>query len=145
MKTRKIKLNPLFNPPITKTDDIELYPNGIFDFNITKILEDIEDGILIPVIEKISLHDWFREHYESTSLDESFVMRANIEIPVIQAEIRIGRYELIDGNHRMAKANHTRVSFITSYKISGEQLANYCNTKRGYEAYVKYWNEKLKG
>jgi len=62
---------------------------------------------------------------------------------VLQAEIRAGTYNIIDGNHRMEKARREGVEWIDSYKIKGEQLVPYFIKKKGYEAFVEYWNSKL--
>ena len=57
--------------------------------------------------------------------------------------MRINKYQIIDGNHRMQKAFDNGRTYINSYKLSGEQLANYLTSKEQYEAYVLYWNGKL--
>lgn len=67
----------------------------------------------------------------------------DINKPVLQAEIRPGMFEIIDGNHPMEKAYRENIEFINSYKLKGEQLLAFFTDKRGYEAFVKYWNSKL--
>lgn len=45
-KKRKIKLNPHYIPlPIQEGD--EIYPNGIFQLNISRVLIEIEQGRLV--------------------------------------------------------------------------------------------------
>ncbi len=61
----------------------------------------------------------------------------------IQAEIRPGMFEIIDGNHRMERAYRDSVEFVDSYKLRGEQLLLYFADVRGYKAFVEYWNSKL--
>jgi len=67
----------------------------------------------------------------------------DVNKPVIQAEIRPGMFEIIDGNHRIEKALRDGMEFIDSYKIRGEQLLSYFADERGYKAFVEYWNSKL--
>jgi len=59
MNNRKIKLNKHYVPlPSHKGD--EIYPNGIFKFNISKILEYIADGKLNLEIESINISAWLK-------------------------------------------------------------------------------------
>lgn len=76
-------------------------------------------------------------------IDENHLPKVDITKPVIQAEIRPGRYEIIDGNHRLEKAYRDNIETINSYKLKGEQLVKYFIETRGYEAFVEYWNSKL--
>lgn len=47
-KTQKLKLQKNYTPKVQNSEEIEIYPNGIFKFFISKIIEDIEDGIFQP-------------------------------------------------------------------------------------------------
>ena len=67
----------------------------------------------------------------------------DINKTVLQAEIRAGAYNIIDGNHRLEKARREGVELINSYKIKGEQLLPYFIKKKAYAAFVEYWNSKL--
>lgn len=64
--------------------------------------------------------------------------------PVILAEIAPGRYNLIDGNHRMEKARRAGSEYIMAYKVKMEQHIRFLATYKGYSAFVEYWNGKLK-
>ncbi|QOY37173.1 hypothetical protein AWH56_005915 [Anaerobacillus isosaccharinicus] len=140
-KKRKIKLNPHFTPyPIQEGD--EIYPNGIFHFNISRILIEIENGSLVVEQERIDVKEWFRTHYRGR-VNEDHLPTVDISKPVIQAEIRSNMFEVIDGNHRMEKAYREGVPFIDSYKLYGEQLLPFFIDVRGYNAFVEYWNSKL--
>jgi hypothetical protein len=53
---------------------------------------------------------------------------------VILAEISPGRYNLIDGNHRVAKARREGVSSVLAYRCL-EHVA-FLTSARAYEKYV---------
>ena len=54
-------------------------------------------------------------------LTESHIDRTDITVPLILAEISPGRYNVIDGNHRLEKACRMGVDYITAYKLKPEQ------------------------
>lgn len=140
-KSRKLKLDINYKPIPTNVGD-EIYPNGIFNFNISKMLEHITAGKLEAEIELIKVSEWFKRHVRG-SVNEDHLPTVDITKPVLQAEIRPGVFEIIDGNHRIEKACRNDVEFVNSYKLKGEQLVAYFADVRGYKAYVEYWNSKL--
>jgi len=68
----------------------------------------------------------------------------DISTPVILAEISPGRYNLIDGNHRMEKARRMGVKNLVAYKLNVEQHIPFLTSKKAYLAYIEYWNSKLR-
>ncbi len=138
---REIKIDPSFTPCDAKEGD-EIYPNGIFHFNISRILEDIESGKLEVIREQFDVKEWFRLRDEG-SINEDHMPNVVLSSPVIQAEISNNRFNIIDGNHRMAKAHREGIPFIDSYKILGPQLPQYLISKKAYESFINYWNSKL--
>ena len=139
--SRKITLNEHYSPIPTNVGD-EIYPIGLFRFNITKIYEHINDGALSMDEELIDVSKWFTNHYRG-SVNEDHLPAVDVTRMVIQAEIRPGMYEIIDGNHRMEKAYREGVKNINSYKFQGEQLIPYFINKQAYITFVDYWNTKL--
>lgn len=137
----KIKLNNNYKPlPVSEGD--EIYPNGIFNFSISRIIEHINSGELEVEKERINVKEWFKRHMQS-SVNEEHLPTVDVNKPIIKAEIRPGMFEIIDGNHRIEKAFRDGVEFIDSYKLKGEQLLPYFADVRGYRAFVEYWNSKL--
>ena len=60
-----------------------------------------------------------KEIYKSfSSIDESHVDSVDISLPVLLAKISPGRYNLIDGNHRMEKARRIGVSSMPASKLN---------------------------
>jgi hypothetical protein len=135
-----LKVDIDFNPCPADIGD-ELYPNGIFEFNITKMLEHIQRTPVGIAVEDVTVCDFPRDF---SSINESHVDSTDISITVILAEISPGRYNLIDGNHRMEKARRTGVKNLVAYKLSVEQHMPFLTSKKAYLAYIEYWNSKLR-
>ena len=137
---KKLIADDSFTPcPIN--DDDELYPNGIFVFNITKLLEHIEKNPNEIDLVKVEVADFSGSF---SSIDESHVDSVEVSRPVILAEIAPGHYNLIDGNHRMEKARTMRTKSIFAYKLNVKQHLQFLTEKKAYLAYIEYWNRKVK-
>ena len=136
-----MKLNKKFTP-ISETAE-EVY-GGFLQFNISAIIQDIASKKLIVDKKRIHIKNWFKEHsIEFGVINKEHLPSVDLSVPIIQAELRINKYEIIDGNHRMQKAFDNGRIYINSYQIKGEQLANYLMSKEQYESYIRYWNEKV--
>lgn len=136
----RLALDPRFRPCEAQGGE-ELYPNGIFEFNITRLLSYIAtSGKFRP--ESVSLSEIV---YGGTSpeLNELTIASAALSRPVILAEISPGRYNLIDGNHRLAKARRQGVPSIAAYRIRCPENVAFLTSTRAYEAYIEYWNSKV--
>lgn len=136
---KMLKVDNDFVPCPVATGD-ELFPNGIFEFNITKMLEYIKqkpDGI---AIKEVAVSDFFERF---SSINESHMDSVEISEPVILAEISPGQYNLIDGNHRMEKARRVGLKSMLAYSLNVEQHMKFLTSKKAYVAYVAYWNSKL--
>jgi hypothetical protein len=136
----RLELDPSFEPCETVDGD-ELYPNGIFEFNITRLSAHIAAKSQFHV-ELIALDDI---SYGGTSpgLNELTIAAADLSRPVILAEISPGRYNLIDGNHRVAKARRNGVPRIPAFRIPCPEHVAFLTSTRAYEKYVEYWNSKV--
>jgi hypothetical protein len=135
----KLTVEEAFVPcPVKKGD--ELYPNGIFVFNITKMLEYIRDNNDKIELVEVTVADFPREF---SSIDEEHVDSVDVSQSVLLAEISPGRYNLIDGNHRMDKARKMGVSHILAYKLNVKQHIAFLTDRKAYITYIEYWNEKL--
>jgi hypothetical protein len=152
---RAIKLNPDFVPCTIDNND-EYLRNGIFVFNITKLNAYIDahpDEFNIVDIDV----DYYYRAFTCRELNEEYVKEADLNRPVILAEIAPDRYEmgmrvnpdiyyergynLIDGHHRVAKAHCLEIKTLKAYIVRMEQHVNFLAD--GYEKYVEYWNDKL--
>lgn len=138
---KKFKLNKKFRPPPFDEGD-EFYPNGIFEFNITKLLGFINANQNIFKTQEIEVKA-VRTTYFS-SFDEETIQSANLASPIILAEISPGMFNVIDGHHRLEKAYRDGVIKIPAYKILAEQHMNFLTSTKAYTKYIQYWNEKLK-
>jgi len=136
----RLDLDPHFRP-CEAVDGDELYPNGIFEFNISRLVGYLlAEGRLRA--ELVPLGD-IPDASHSAGLNERAVAAADLNRPVILAEIAPGRYNLIDGHHRVAKARRDGVPSIPAYRIRCPEHVAFLTSTRAYEAYVEYWNSKL--
>ncbi|HPM03942.1 MAG TPA: hypothetical protein PK816_17415 [Candidatus Cloacimonadota bacterium] len=127
--------------PIPAEEDDELYQNGIFIFNITKMLEYIRNNPDMFVPEPVSVRKIYRE---SLNINESHLDSVDLTSPVILAEIAPDRYNVIDGNHRVEKAHRQSIETIMAYRIKAEQHFKFLVSRKAYAKYVEYWNCKIK-
>ena len=119
----------------------EMYPNGIFVFNITRMLAFLSaDRVSYPVelIAVASIPD-----YGARRFDEATVSTADLERPILLAEISPGRFSLIDGNHRMARARREGVVSLPARRIRCPDHLPFLTSVSAYESYVAYWNGKV--
>jgi len=139
-KTRFLTIDKNFKPAPVDNGD-ELYPNGIFVFNITRMIEYLkghQDQITPEIISvKESRSSFFGPN-------EDHINTTDFSIPIILAEISPGRFNVIDGNHQIEKAYRSNVESILAYKLSPEHHIPFLTSLKGYHAYIEYWNTKLK-
>jgi len=128
--------------PVSMDDGEELYPNEIFVFNIKKIIEYINEHKNEVPLVSIEV-----KAYRSTTskLNESHIDKADITFPLILAEIRPERYNVIDGNHRLEKAYRMGVDPVCAYMLKPEQQIQLLTSLRAYHSYIEYWNSKSSG
>ena len=137
---KRLKIDKSFKPCPTEDGD-EIYRNGIFEFNISKLIEYMNDNS-----DEFELIDAEVEEFpkEFSSLNEMHVESTDYSQPVIIAEIAPGRYNLIDGNHRMEKARIKGLTYIKAYKVNVDQHIKFLTEKDAYLTYVDYWNGKVR-
>ncbi len=135
-----LNVDPNFTPCPAAAGD-ELYPNGIFVFNITKLIEYIQKNPDDFTPEKVAVRD-FPEGF--SSINVSHMDSVDVSQPVILAEISPGRYNLIDGNHRMEKARQLGMNNILAYRLNVDQHIRFLTSKEAYISYIGYWNDKVK-
>ena len=137
---RSLKINPDFRPCPTQEGD-ELYPNGIFVFNISRMLEYLQSnasGIAPSEIDVDDIPPLFSD------LDESTIATADLNRPLVLAEIAPGQYNLIDGHHRAERARREGVKKLKTYRLTADQHIPFLTSDRAYHTYVEYWNGKLR-
>ena len=101
----KLRIVPSFEPcPIDAGD--EVFCNGIFEFNITRLTAFVAAHPDRFPIEAITVAS--TPNYGDSRLDQSTIAVADLSRPVLFAEIAPGRFNLIDGNHRMAQSSAQR-------------------------------------
>jgi len=137
---RKLKYKKDFEPAYAKADD-EMFPNGIFEFNISRMIEFIRNNGGKVVLEDISTEKY---HIEAFScVNEDHIETVDITKPIILIEIKPEHYAVIDGHHRLEKAYRLGIESIKAFKLTMEQHLHFLTSTKAYEAYIGYWNEKL--
>jgi hypothetical protein len=137
----KLKLDKKFQPSISEEGD-ELYANGIFLFNISRLVAFIDNHPDQFPVERIAVDEV--PHYGELGLDQDAILAANLARPIVLAEISPDNYNLIDGNHRVARAKREGVQFLPGWMIRCPQHVDYLTSTTAYEKYVQYWNGKVK-
>lgn len=135
----RLRFDPCFRPCEPQEGD-EIYPNGIFEFNITRLFAHICAAGRLRA-EFVALGD-ISHPCGSAGLNEPTIVAADLSRPVILAEIAPGRYNLIDGHHRVARARREGVANIPAYRIRSPEHVAFLTSTRAYQAYVEYWNSK---
>ncbi len=137
---QKLKVNAGFTPSPVRDGD-ELFPNGIFVFNITRMLEHIQNNTAEISIAEMAVRDIYLGF---SNLNEDHIESVDISRPVVFAEIAPGQYNLIDGHHRVEKARRLGKDTVRAYKLTVQQHIPFLTSKKAYLAYVEYWNDKVK-
>jgi hypothetical protein len=134
-----LRPDPCFCPcPVDDGD--ELFPNGIFVFNVTRMLKHIENTLADVELVEIPVC----EHEQGlSSLNQSHVASSDLSRPVVLAEISPGQYNLIDGHHRVEKALRQGSNTLPAYKLTVMQHIRFLTSKEAYLSYVDYWNGKV--
>ena len=97
----RLKLNRQFQPCTAEPGD-EFYLNGIFEFNITRLLAFIEAQPQQWAPRSVELAE-IPQHGDDSHLDPDAIAAADLSRPILLAEVSPGLYNVIDGNHRLAK------------------------------------------
>lgn len=138
MKT--LKADASFTPyPVHDSD--ELYANGIFEFNVTRIREYLREDPADVIVVEMPVSDLDQGF---SSLNEAHVDSVDISRPVVLAEIAPGHYSLIDGHHRVEKARRLGADKLSAHKLTVLQHVRFLTNKKAYQAYIEYWNGKVK-
>lgn len=136
----KLKLDKTFQPCPAEPGD-ELYPNGIFEFNITRLLAFVESRVERFPIECVEVEDI--PDYGGENLDEEAICAADLFRPILLVEISPGLFNLIDGHHRVAKARREGVRTLPAHRVACPHHVQFLTSTRAYEQYTEYWNGKL--
>jgi hypothetical protein len=137
----RLKLNRQFQPCTAEPDD-ELYLNGIFEFNITRLLAFIDTQPQQWAPQSVELAQ-IPQHGDDSHLDPDAIAAADLSRPILLAEISPGLYNVIDGNHRLTKARREAARTILARRIRCPQHVSFLTSMTAYEAYVEYWNSKV--
>ena len=137
----KLQLNRQFKPCAAEPGD-ELYPNGIFEFNVTRLLAFVQAHTKRFPIELVELTD-IPDYGGGDNLDEAAILACDLSRPILLAEIAPGHHNLIDGHHRLAKARRRGLRHVPAYRVRCPEHVGLLTSTRAYETYVEYRNSKV--
>ena len=138
----RLKLDKGFQPCPVEPGD-EMYPNGIFEFNITRLLAFVQEHADRFPVERVDLSE-LPDYGSSANLDEQAVRSADLSRPILLAEIAPAQYGVIDGHHRLAKARRQSEVAISAYRLRCPAHLPFLTSTFAYEKYVEYWNDKVR-
>jgi hypothetical protein len=136
----KLKRDKNFQPCPVESGD-EHYANGIFEFNITRLLAFIDTCADRLPVECVLVDDF--PAYGRSHLNEETVRSADLSRPILLAEIAPGRFNVVDGNHRLARARRDSVPMVPARRVRCPDHVPFLTSAWAYEKYVEYWNSKL--
>lgn len=135
-----LKIDKNFKP-CPADDGEEVYANGIFHFNISKMIAYIQGNPNLFVPKTVVVKEVYSK---SPHINEDHLPSVDISKPVILAEIAPDQYNLIDGHHRAEKAIRSGLKEIKAFRLTAIQHTQFLTRQKSYETYIGYWNDKLK-
>jgi hypothetical protein len=129
-----------FQPCLVEPGD-EHYANGIFEFNISRLLAFIDTCPERFPVESVLIDDL--PNYGSSNLTEETILNADLSRPILLAEIAPGLFNVIDGNHRLARARSESMQMVPARRVRCPDHVAFLISEWAYEKYVNYWNSKL--
>lgn len=138
----RLKLSRSFLPCPVETGD-EMFRNGIFEFNITRLMAFIETHVARFPIEDLAVAS-VPDYGSDARLNQTTIAAPDLARAVLLAEIAPGRFNLIDGNHRIARARRDGVPSVPAYRIRCPDHVAFLTSTMAYQTYVEYWNGKIK-
>ena len=135
----KLKLDKKFQTMDVDAGD-ELFPNGIFEFNITKLIAYVRANQDQFPIELVALDTLWESPNE---LGTSPFMPLDLTVPIIVAEISPGRLNVIDGNHRVEEARRKGIKELSAYRVNPNQHRRFLTSVNAYTKFTEYWNSKV--
>jgi len=134
-------------------DRTEWLPNGIFTYNVSRMIKDLEEHEADPEAVALSWHNALKEevsvkeaisaNFGLGKLEEAHVEQADLTRPLIYAEIAPDSFNLIDGHHRLAKADQQGIETLPAYFVYAHAAVHYLSSADEYCRYVEYWNQKV--
>lgn len=138
---KRLKLDSTFKP-CPPAEEEEVFANGVIRWNISKMQEFIDAHPQEIEYKQMDMQ-LLTEEYTNINLDH--VPTVDIKKPIILVEFNpMIQDHLIDGRHRVTRARELGVTTLPAYKLKLKQHIPFLTSQTGYEAYVRYWNEKVK-
>ena len=134
-------------------DREEWYPNGIFNYNVSRLIKDLaadenekdsrapwlNTAVKVPVSVKEAI-----DHCHGLGhLEEEHIQAADLDRPLIFIELAPDSFNLIDGHHRLEKARRQGITELPAWMVFAHAAIHYLGSEAEYSRYVGYWNSKI--
>ncbi|WP_404429613.1 hypothetical protein [Sutcliffiella horikoshii] len=136
-----LKLDRTFQPCLPAEGD-EVFANGVIRWNISKMQEYIDTHPHQVESKQMELTLLTQEY---TNINLEHVPTVDLTKPIILIEFNARIQDhLIDGRHRVTKARELGITTLPAYKLTLHQHIPFLTSQTGFEAYARYWNEKVR-
>jgi len=109
--------------------------------NVTRILEHVARHPAEVALVQVSVRSFPRWDRPLVDAD---VEADDLALPALLAEISPGRFNLIDGHHRLEKARRRDVETLWADQLTAAQHLRFLTSTRAYLAFVGCWNDKVR-
>jgi len=137
-KTEKLKFDKKFQAVTVDAED-ELFVNGIFVFNVTKLTAHMKANPGQFPLQEVAINSLGKL---CNNLNEYHICSVDLTVPIILAEISPARFSIIDGNHRVEKARRDGIRTLLAYRVGPHHHHRFLTSVTAYKKYVEYWNSK---
>jgi len=126
----KLRINSQFQP-CEAAEREEIFRNGVFEFNISRLIAFIDAHPGHFALESVPVCDL--PCYGDDNLDEETIRGADLSRPILQAEIAPDHFGVIDGHHRIARARREKVQSLPTYRIPCPHHVDFLTSTLAYE------------
>lgn len=106
--------------------------NGMLIWDVDSILKAIEENPRDFELRFVDTEYIAKDNLEAT-VNDKYAMKTDLNRPCVLAEVKGGRYLLVDGNHRLRKALKEKMNCVICYCLKEEQHRKYIEHYRPKE------------
>lgn len=134
-------------------DREEWFPNGIFNYNVSRLMRDLAADIdkkeketpwlNAAVKRNVSVEEAIHHAHGLEKMEDAHIQAADLCRPLIFVEIAPDSYNLIDGHHRLEKARSAGIEELPAWWVGAHSAIRYLGSESEYSTYAGYWNSKI--
>ena len=134
-------------------DREEWFPNGIFNYNVSRLIRDLAADDSVKALDtpwlntavrtQVSVDEVIECSYGLGNLEEEHIQQADLTRPLIFVELAPDCFNLIDGYHRLAKAQQEGIDELPAWLVDSHAAIRYLGSEQEYSRFAEYWNSKI--